>query len=83
MGGSLTKLEPGKGYMYESAGTEERTFYFPTIAKTAPKNVQPTAMGKIAVANKGKVTSHVEVAPQSAPLKSTKGMLSDYFNKKK
>ena len=29
-GGSLTKLEPGKGYMYESAGTEERTFYFPS-----------------------------------------------------
>ena len=31
--GQLTELVPGKGYIYNSAATESRIFYFPTSAK--------------------------------------------------
>ncbi|MBQ6730223.1 MAG: hypothetical protein IJQ83_08840, partial [Bacteroidales bacterium] len=31
--GTLETLEPGKGYMYKSAATEDRTFTFPANAK--------------------------------------------------
>ena len=34
-GGSLTTLEPGKGYIYNSTSTEERIFVFPTSDKAA------------------------------------------------
>ena len=31
--GQLTTLEPGNGYIYNSAGTSDRTFVFPTLEK--------------------------------------------------
>ena len=33
--GTLTTLEPGQGYIYQSAASEERVFVFPTYAKAA------------------------------------------------
>ena len=47
--GSITTLEPGQGYIYESASTENRPFVFPSSAKK--QNQQPRAGKKLPVVN--------------------------------
>jgi hypothetical protein len=42
--GSLTTLQPGQGYIYNSAATETKTFTYPTTSKAAQTSVKPVSL---------------------------------------
>ena len=73
--GQLTTLEPGHGYKYTSGVEGTRELTFPTVAKTAPKSMQPaTTIGNLNHKMRKTNTTHL-LLPTQAPRMSAKDNL--------